>query len=131
MAQQSIHVWAGTSDKTEEQFYKYFDQSKFLKNNQDLNLRCQFCKDLNLQNAYDEDWITIYHGRKRVSIQAMIEELPVWNDQAEVEIYQACIQKGVSTANAIFSYAADELTIENQKATNNGLQYIGRFNIPA
>lgn len=129
MAQQSIHVWAGTSDKTEEQFYKYFDQSKFQKNDQDLNLRSQFCKDLNLQNSYDEDWMTIYHNRKKISIQSMIEELPVWNDQTEVEIYQACVKKGITTANAIFSYADDELTIENQKGTYNGLSYVGSFNL--
>ncbi|MGY0036525.1 immunity 22 family protein [Pedobacter sp. NJ-S-72] len=67
MAQQSIHVWAGTSEKTEEQFYKYFDQSKFLKNTEDLNLRSQFSKDLNLQNSYDEDWITIFHNKKKRS----------------------------------------------------------------
>ncbi|KIO74626.1 hypothetical protein TH53_25350 [Pedobacter lusitanus] len=130
MAQQSIHVWAGTSDKTEEQFYKYFDQSKFQKDNSDSNLRSQFGKDLDLQDVYDEDWITIYYSRKKISIQMAIEELPVWDDQIEVGIYQACVGKGLSTVNAIFCYADDNLSMDKPLKSYNNLIYIGCFNNP-
>lgn len=145
MAEQRIHIWAGMSqNKTEEQFYKYFDQSKFLKDNHnfnndeayprdapDFNLRSQFSKDIGMQYDYDADWITIYHGRKRISIQAAIEELPVWDDQIEVEIYQACINKGISTVNCILCYADDELSVDNPLESYNDMIYIGSFNNPS
>lgn len=143
MAKQRIHIWIGTSNKTEEQFYKYFDQSKFLKDNQrfntdqtyarntpDFNLRSQFSKDIDKQYDYDTDWITIYYSRKKISIQAAIEELPIWDDQTEVEIYQACVNKGISTVNAILCYADEELNIEEALESYNDLIYIGSFNNP-
>jgi len=140
MAQQNIHVWTGISGKTEEQFDKYFDQDKFLKDNHrlnadessekggpDLNLRCQFCKDLGLLYAYNEDWITTYFSRKKINVQLAIEELPIWDDQLEVDIYKACVAKGISTVNAIFSYADDTLTIPAPLKSYNELIYIGCF----
>lgn len=143
MAEQRIHIWVGTSSKTEEQFYKYFDQSKFLKDNQrfnteenyprntpDFNLRSQFSKDIGKQYDYDADWITIYYSRKKISIQAAIEELPVWDDQTEVEIYQACVDKGISTVNAILCYADEELSIDQALESYNDLVYVGSFNNP-
>ncbi|MBB5620931.1 hypothetical protein HDE69_001984 [Pedobacter cryoconitis] len=131
MAQQKIHVWAGTTDKTEEQFDKYFDQSKFIKDNSDPNQRSQFGKDLNLEKAYDENWITVYHSRKRISIQSAIEELPIWDDQLEVAIYQAGVKKGVPLVNAIISYADDQLTIEKPLNSYNNLVYLGSFTNPS
>lgn len=144
MAEQLIHIWAGMSqNKTEEQFYKYFDQSKFLKDNNSFNtdeayprnapdfqLRSQFSKDIGKEYDYDAEWLTIYHGRKRISIQAAIEELPVWDDQTEVDIYQACINKGISTVNSILCYADDELSIDNPLENYNDMIYIGSFNNP-
>ncbi|MBB6501025.1 immunity 22 family protein [Pedobacter cryoconitis] len=140
MAQQNIHVWTGISNKTEEQFYKYFDQDKFLKDNHrfstdespekdgpDLKLRCQFCKDLGLPSAYNEDWITMHFSRKKINVQLAIEELPVWDDQLEVDIYKACVAKGISTVNAIFSYADDTLTIDAPLKSYNDLMYVGCF----
>ncbi|MEJ5091262.1 hypothetical protein GEO21_14570 [Sphingobacterium faecium] len=143
MAEQRIHIWTGTSNKTEEQFYKYFDQSKFIKdyhrfktdetygrNAPDLNLRSQFSKAIDKQYDYDVDWITVYYSRKKMSVQAAIEELPIWNDQTEVEIYQACVDKGISTVNAILSYADAELIIDKPLGNYNDMTYIGSFNIP-
>jgi hypothetical protein len=142
MAKQRIHIWAGTSNKTEEQFYKYFDQSKFIKDNDkfktdeayprnapDFNLRSQFSKDIMKQYDYDADWITIYYSRKRISIQAAIEELPIWNDQTEVDIYQACVSKGISTVNVILCYADDELSIDKPLDKYNDMLYIGSFKL--
>lgn len=143
MAEQRIHIWAGTSNKTEEQFYKYFDQSKFLKDNDrfktdesyprdnpDFNLRSQFSKAIGKQYDYDANWITIYYSRKRISIQAAIEELPIWNDQIEVDIYQSSVSKGISTVNVILCYADDELSIDNPLDNYNDMVYIGCFNNP-
>nr|WP_068889489.1 immunity 22 family protein [Pedobacter panaciterrae] len=132
MGEQRIHIWAGISqNKTEEQFFKYFDQSKFLKGETpDLQLRSQFSKDIGKDYDYDADWITIYHGRRRISIQAAIEELPVWDDQTEVDIYQACVSKGISSVNSILCYADDELSIENPLESYNDMIYIGSFNNP-
>ncbi|SMC94741.1 immunity 22 family protein [Pedobacter nyackensis] len=143
MTKQRIHIWAGTSNKTQEQFYKYFDQNKFIKDNHrfktdeayarntpDFNLRSQFSKDINKQYDYDVDWITIYYSRKRISIQTAIEELPIWNDQTEVDIYQACVSKGISTVNVILGYADDELIIDKPLENYNDMLYIGSFNIP-
>ncbi|AIM36452.1 immunity 22 family protein [Sphingobacterium sp. SG20118] len=142
MAEQRIHIWTGTSNKTDEQFYKYFDQSKFIKdyhrfktdetysrNAPDFNLRSQFSKAIDKQYDYDVDWITIYYSRKRMSIQAAIEELPIWNDQTEVEIYQACVSKGISTVNAILCYADEELKIDKPLENYNDMIYVGSFNI--
>lgn len=144
MAEQRIHIWAGTSNKTEEQFYKYFDQSKFIKdynrfktdetyarNASDFNLRSQFSKAIDKQYDYDVDWITVYFSRKKMSIQAAIEELPIWNDQTEVAIYQACVDKGISNVNAILCYADAELIIDKPIGNYNDMIYIGCFNIPA
>lgn len=143
MAEQRIHIWAGTTNKTEEQFYKYFDQSKFLKdydlfktdeayarNNPDFNIRSPFGKAIDKQYDYDANWITIFYSRKRISIQAAIEELPIWNDKIEVEIYQACVNKGSSTVNVILCYADNELNIDKPLETYNDMSYIGSFNIP-
>jgi hypothetical protein len=143
MAAQRIHIWAGTSNKTEEQFYKYFDQSKFLKDNErfntdesyprdtpDFNLRSQFSKAIHKQFDYDAEWITIYYSRKRISIQAAIEELPIWDDQTEVAIYQACVDKGIATVNVILCYADDELIIDKPLENYNDMRYIGSFNSP-
>lgn len=65
-----------------------------------------------------------------MSVQAAIEELPIWNDQTEVEIYQACVDKGISTVNAILSYADAELIIDKPLGNYNDMTYIGSFNIP-
>jgi len=142
MAEQRIHIWTGTSNKTEEQFYKYFDQSKFIKdynrfktdetysrNAPDFNLRSQFGKAINKEFDYDVEWITVYFSRKKMSIQAAIEELPIWNDQTEVEIYQACISKGISTVNAILCYADEELKIDKPLGNYNDMIYVGCFKI--
>lgn len=143
MAGQRIHIWAGTSNKTEEQFYKYFDQSKFLKDNQrfrtdetyprdtpDFNLRSQFSKAIGKQYDYDAEWITIYYSRKRISIQAAIEELPIWDDKTEVDIYQACTSKGLSIVNVILCYADETLNIDTPLENYNDMLYIGSFNNP-
>jgi len=143
MAEQRIHIWAGMSNKTEEQFYKYFDQSKFLKDNHrfntdetyprdtpDFNLRSQFSKAIGKQYDYDAEWITIYYSRKRISIQAAIEELPIWDDQTEVDIYQACVSKGLSTVNVILCYADDALNMDKPLENYNDMSYVGSFNLP-
>ncbi|MBB2147513.1 immunity 22 family protein [Pedobacter gandavensis] len=143
MAEQRVHIWAGTTNKTEEQFYKYFDQSKFLKdynlfktdeayprNSPDFGLRSAFSKAIDKPYDYDANWITIYYSRKRISVQAAIEELPIWNDQTEVEIYQACVKKGISTVNVILCYADNELTIDKPLESYNDMIYVGSFNIP-
>jgi hypothetical protein len=144
MAEQRIHIWAGTTNKTEDQFYKYFDQSKFIKDNHsfntdesyarntpDFNLRSQFGKAIDKQYDYDANWITIFYSRKRISIQAAIEELPIWNDQIEVDIYQACVSKGISTANVILCYADEELNIDKPLENYNDMIYVGSFKIPS
>ena len=149
MAEQRIHIWTGTSNKTEEQFYKYFDQSKFIKdynrfktdetysrNAPDFNLRSQFGKAINKEFDYDVEWITVYFSRKKMSIQAAIEELPIWNDQTEVEIYQACISKGISTVNAYQKHGLEsalfiklkEYVLPMNQYDELELSWVGDFN---
>ncbi|WP_316753074.1 immunity 22 family protein [Pedobacter gandavensis] len=142
MAEQRVHIWAGTTNKTEEQFYKYFDQTKFLKDNHlfntdenyprsspDFNMRSQFSKAIDKQYDYDAKWITIFFSRKRISIQAAIEELPIWNDKTEVEIYQACVNKGISAVNVILCYADNDLKIDKPLDNYNDMSYVGCFSI--
>ncbi|CDT25685.1 conserved hypothetical protein [Sphingobacterium sp. PM2-P1-29] len=48
-----------------------------------------------------------------------------------MEIYQACVDKGISTVNAILCYADAELIIDKPLGNYNDMIYIGSFNVPA
>lgn len=58
-------IWVGTTNKSKEEFLEYFNQEEYLKEMRDYEaghtkkrpnpeLRCQFCKDLNIKFYYPE-----------------------------------------------------------------------------
>lgn len=120
-----IHLWIGTSNKTEEEYRQYFEFDYLSEG--DFDKLCQFCKDIG-KRWYDEDFMGIIpRFEKEITLDEILEHSST--DPAEWEsIKTICRNYGIEKANAIFWYADGELTIPKPyKEEYNGLKYIGMF----
>jgi hypothetical protein len=107
------HVWIGTTKKTKEEFLQYFEQSEYLaaleaynkgetKKKPPQDIRCQFCKDVGINN-YNPEYLYVYHRVNLESSEKIIREhIPDYNlhDPITMRIHQ----KAVFQANAMFCY---------------------------
>ena len=124
-----IHIWIGTTRKTEEEYLKYFELDYSTEGDFDVPgyKLCPFCKDIN-QRWYGEDLIGIIplFGDEYPILQ-LLETIPI--DKNEIEkVIGYCRSVGLDFGNAIFYYTDAELWIDNStRKTYNGLKYIGRY----
>ena len=126
MRMSKVHIWVGSSSKSDKEFGKYFkldDQNKDLDS---PNYKiCQFCLDLGL-TTYDDDFIGVYKTEDIQKVSIFLEELSV-SDTEYKKIDQLCLEKGFSKINAMFYYTDSELEIRDSEKKYNDLTYLGYF----
>ena len=127
-----VYIWIGTTNKNEEEYYKYFE----IDYKEDIDSQsykpCQFCKDIG-EKWYDEDFIFLPEPlEKEVSIEKLLEDsivLDIGN------VIKECHRLGIKKANAMFGYATPDgysdkscLHISTPyKNSYNDLKFIGKF----
>mgnify|MGYP000364180577 CR=1 FL=1 len=119
-----ILVWIGNFE-SESDFNKYMDQSAFYKwwkeyDEDNKELRCQFCKELNIM-SYDEDFLIMKYSPN--GIKELLNVVPVDTDK----IRKALKDQNITEANAAIMYNSRE-GISSQKATNaTSVSFLGTF----
>ena len=124
-----VHLWIGTTFKSEDKYMEYFELDNSTEGNfDDPNYKvCQFCKDIG-EVWYDEDFIGIIPRLdEEVDLDEILTEAAV--DENELDkVKKVCADYGIKKANAIFWYANGELKLPKPyKEEYNGLKYIGLF----
>lgn len=124
-----VHLWMGTSHKSEEDYQAYFEIDYSTEGDFDSPdyKVCGFCKDIG-EVWYDEDFIGIIDRTKKpVPVADWLTELAI--DASEHEkVLAICVEKGIAKANAVFWYQDASLTLpEPHKNDYNELHYIGVF----
>lgn len=120
-----IHVWIGSN--FDENYEEYFE----LDYNVDIDIDapeykvCGFCQDIGLK-WYDHDWITILQHDEFTDIDILLKELAVSKDVL-MTIKNACANKEIIKANALFAYCDADILIQNKDKFYNKLSYIGVF----
>ena len=129
----SVHVWIGLTAQTEDEFCTYFSYSEeYWDHIEDDNLTpaatgCPFCIDLNKEYLYDEDLLFYAYHPSAIEVEQLVQELPLSTQEAEQNILQACLERNISHANAVFYYADPEEKIDDNNRLYNGLVYLGLF----
>lgn len=128
------HVWIGTSEKSENDFHRYFNYADDYYAKVEGGIECSpqdtgcaFCIDLNSNYLYDGDFLFYFYSAYLIPSEEIIKELPLSTKSCRENILIACLNLGIKTANAIFSYADPSTTIENKSKPYNGLIYLGLF----
>lgn len=109
-----INIWIGLTDKSEEDFYDYFNSEK--------DTTCGFCLDIG-EESYDEDFIGIHYDSENTDLDKIIDETP--DSGLYSVLKQICKSKGINKANAMFYYTED-LDID-RSIKYNSLTHIGEF----
>ncbi len=129
-----MYLWLGTTNKNEEEYYKYFDIDYSIEDINDTEYKpCQFCKDIG-EKWYDEDFIIMNAPlKKEVNIETFLRtEYSAIDKQEYKKVLNRCMRLNISKANALISYAVsdkenDFLKIPDEEIYFNDLKYIGRF----
>ena len=115
-----IHIWIGTTHKTEEEYLKYFELDYSTEgdfDDPDYKL-CPFCKDIN-QRWYDEDLIGIIplFGDEYPILQ-LLETIPIDKNEIEKVIEYYNYEKNKIRKIIIFSGLEKEFEIEFDEIGN-------------
>ena len=115
-----IMIWVGQFD-SEADFEKYMDQSAFRQwwkeyDEDNKELRCQFCKELGVMD-YDEDSLIMKYSSE--GLENLLNVIPADTDKIK-EILRA---KKITVANAAIMYNSHE-GISLQKATRVSKKYL-------
>ena len=117
-----IHVWAGVTFQSVEEFEQYFEINTV---DRDAGIGAsQFDKDTSM-NWYDDDLIGVYYSDAD-DLDKALDVLPV-SVNTVLAIRATCIERGIAKANALFYYEDAELEINDLSKKYNGLTYIGVF----
>ncbi|MDR0604324.1 MAG: immunity 22 family protein [Bacteroidales bacterium] len=110
-----IYLWIGLFNKTEEEYWEYFYSKNGIP---------QFYRDVGF-DWLDEDFIGYYLNKDSNELKTVIENTP------ESGLYdvmlEACVNKGIKQANAMFYYTGDDIKNIDENKIYNGLKYIGMF----
>ena len=116
-----IHLWLGTITESEEKYEQYFEQDNLPEGE-----FCSFCKDIGLNEEYDEDYIGIIPLFKKViPLKKLLKEAAIDTSSLPM-VEERCKELGITGGNAILWYSDSNLTISSKKKYN-GLTYIGEF----
>lgn len=128
------YIWIGTTDKSKEEFDKYFE----LDCDHDIDdpeyVPCGLCKDCG-EKWYDEDVLYVEGPLdEEVPIRELLEGTMISDSDKEI-IIQKCNNLGISKANTMIGYPTPDDYIEENcfhvskpyKDSYNGLKYIGKF----
>lgn len=119
-----IMIWVGQFD-SETDFKKYMDQSAFRKwwkeyDEDNKELRCQFCKELGLMD-YDEDFLIMKYAPS--GLLELLNLIPADTQK----INQAVVSNGIEKANVAIMYNC-RAGISTQNATNAvSVSFLGTF----
>ena len=116
------HLWLGIV-KNNENLEEYLQQEDLPNDN-----FCKFCKDIGLNEEYDEDFIVIFPVIETpVAVNKILEtEVPLRNEEEITKAKTRCVELGIEYANTFIFYSDPNLTIDKNKKYN-GLDYIGCF----
>lgn len=119
----TAHLWVGNISIDEVEYLKYFDQDDL-----EEDECCNFCKDIGLNEEYDEDYIIIFPFLENpVSLgEVFSTEIPFENKNEMEKAIKICSEKGIEKINTFVFYSAPTLTVEKNRKFN-GLTYIGEF----
>jgi hypothetical protein len=128
---EKIHIWIGSSQKTEDEFNEYFELDYSTEGDfDDPKFKiCQFCKDID-QKWYDEDFIGILpFYAKEISVAEILKnDIPINSGDLATAV-EECNKLGIKMANAVFYLTDAEVVIKKPYKENyNGLKYIGMYN---
>ena len=119
-----IMIWVGQFD-SEADFEKYMDQSAFRQwwkdyDEDNKELRCQFCKELGVM-SYDEDFLIMKFTSD--GLAGLLNLIPA--DTQKISLSMA--DKNITMANAVICYNCRE-GISSKKAENTTtMTYLGTF----
>lgn len=130
----SLHVWIGTTRKTQAGFARYFEHSpdywekweQLEPGDKDVT-GCGFCIDLGSQYLYDGDLFLYFHADRTRPVAEIVSELALSTDAAKTAILHACATNGTKTANVVFSYADPGQIVAEPDKRYNGIAYLGLF----
>lgn len=119
--------WAGYFPP-EEDFEKYMDQTAFYQwwkehDEDNLELRCQFCKELGIA-SYDEDFLIMKYLEESSDIQDFIDYVPAKNDLIRAEVARI----GLKQANALICYDKGKDIPMTLVENPTSMSYLGLFN---
>ena len=114
MANWEFFIWLGTTDKSREEFMEYFNQDEYMKQVEayesgqtkkrpNPELRCQFCKDIDIKYYYPE-FLTVKildhceDSFKLVRDVIQSKYIPDWAIQHHIDRSQ------IKSANCVFCY---------------------------
>jgi len=128
------YVWIGSTNKSREEFLKYFELDCEHELGDPEYIPCGFCRDCG-EKWYDEDFLYIEGPlEKEVPIVELLKYAIV-SDRDKDKIIQKCNELGISKANTIIGYGTPDDYMENgcfhvskpYKNSYNGLKFIGKF----
>lgn len=113
---------------TEEDFERYMDQTEFYKwwsehDEDNLELRCQFCKELGI-SSYDEDFLIMKYLKESDNIQDCIDFIPANNELLRPEFERLSLAK----ANAVICYTKGHEIKDDVVDKPTSVSYLGVFN---
>lgn len=119
--------WAGYFP-TKDEFEKYMDQTAFYQwwkeyDEDNLELRCQFCKELGIE-SYDEDFLIMKYLEESSDIQDFIDYVPAKNDLIRAEVERI----GLTQANALICYDKGKDIPMTLVENPTSMSYLGLFN---
>lgn len=126
----ALHFWIGTTPLNKAEFSSYFEVPDAYWQDEDasaIDAGVGFCIDLDDEYAYDDDLLLIIHHSAPRPIAELIAESTLESDSSAAAILQACAERGIHTANAMFVYADPTQKVPSVTKLYNGLPYIGLF----
>lgn len=117
-------IWVGQFD-SEADFEKYMDQSAFRQwwkeyDEDNEEMRCQFCKELGVMD-YDEDFLIMKYASA-----GMIDLLNLIPANTE-KISKVITEKGIEKANAVVCYNCREGISPKKAEAASSMTYLGSF----
>lgn len=113
-----IHLWIGTTSKSDEEWMAYFNQEDAIS---------QFSIDIGI-DEYDEDFIGILPlFAEKTDIKSLLDETPV-SAEHMADAIKKIESLNIKAANAVFYLTDSSITpVEPVKDFYNDCQYIGVY----
>lgn len=123
-------IWIGTSNKTREEFDKYFELDCSYELDDPNYNACGFCKDCG-EKWYDEDFLYLEGPlEKEIPIKELIKDAIIADGEYK-KIIQKCKELGITKANTMIGLGIgkynDFHVSKPYKDSYNGLKYMGKF----
>jgi hypothetical protein len=129
----ALHVWIGTTAQDTDAFGSYFDHApdyweldlEVIEESPVDRTGCGLCIDLGWKFLYDEDLLHVMWLPAPVPVSELLDETTLSDVGPAVA---ACLERGIATANAAFTYAdpVDQVPTDPERRFN-GLPYVGLF----